>query len=272
MRHCRTWIAALTVFGGIRLAADSPAAIDSSDALWRHRQAHANAHLTAQAFEAHEYVDANGDTLRYRLLLPLDYDRDKEYPLVVCLSGIGGWATDNIRQIADCWPANVLVDSTNRRDYPSFVLVPQCPREIDWGDMGPLVFDVIEQIEAEHSIDPQRRYVTGTSMGGFGTWHFITTHPRMFAAGVPICGGGDPERAGEIAHVPVWVFHGVLDDAVPVELSREMVAALRAAGGEPKYTEYPEAETVTLRLVMERPARFGLKMRVPGWSRGVELQ
>jgi len=89
------------------------------------------------------------------------------------------------------------------------------------------------------AIDPKRLYVTGLSMGGFGTWDLISRLPKKFAAAVPICGGADEAQAAAIAKVPVWVFHGGNDDVVKTVRSRNIVAALKAAGGAPKYTEYP---------------------------------
>ena len=90
----------------------------------------------------------------------------------------------------------------------------------------------------EYSIDPQRIYLTGLSMGGYGTWDLLARKPDLFAAGVPVCGGGDESTAEKFAKVPVWVFHGDKDTAVPVGRSRTMVEALKKAGGHPKYTEY----------------------------------
>ncbi|MFN9041975.1 MAG: dienelactone hydrolase family protein, partial [Planctomyces sp.] len=87
--------------------------------------------------------------------------------------------------------------------------------------------------------DPQRIYVTGLSMGGFGTWELITRKPELFAAAAPICGGGDPAKAAACSSLPIWVFHGDRDTVVRPELSRNMVEALKKAGGMPKYTEYP---------------------------------
>ena len=98
---------------------------------------------------------------------------------------------------------------------------------------------MITSLQAEFSIDESRLYVTGLSMGGFGAWDAIQRYSNRFAAAVPICGGGDPAFAKQLVHVPVWAFHGELDTAVKPLRSRDMIAALKAAGGTPKYTEYP---------------------------------
>ena len=99
----------------------------------RHKLGVERAPETDRLFESHVYTDAEGGTIPYRLLRPLDYDPLEEYPLVVCLSGIGGRGTDNIKQIGGCWPAQILAEQENRERYPSFVLVPQCPLESHWG-------------------------------------------------------------------------------------------------------------------------------------------
>ena len=94
-------------------------------------------------------------------------------------------------------------------------------------------------MQKEYKIDDKRIYLTGLSMGGFGTWSLAAKYPDRWAAIVPFCGGGDPAKAKEIKDIPCWCFHGDADQAVPVRASREMVEALKAAGGKPKYTEYP---------------------------------
>jgi predicted peptidase len=90
-------------------------------------------------------------------------------------------------------------------------------------------------------VDTQRVYITGLSMGGFATWELLQREPEKFAAAMPICGGGDLAFAGTLAHVPLWIFHGGADDTVQPKRSRDMAAALVAAGGQPIYTEYPGA-------------------------------
>jgi predicted peptidase len=101
-----------------------------------------------------------------------------------------------------------------------------------------LALDVIAEMQKEHPIDGDRLYVMGLSMGGYGTWDLIQRYPDLFAAAVPICGGGDESSADRIK-APVWAFHGDQDQAVPVARSRNMIDALKKAGRQPKYTEYP---------------------------------
>ena len=102
-----------------------------------------------------------------------------------------------------------------------------------------LVFELADTMVKDSAVNSNRIMITGLSMGGYGTWDALARRPDFFAAGLPICGGGDPKTAGKFAKVPVWCFHGDNDKAVPVKRSRDMIEALKAAGGEPKYTEYP---------------------------------
>jgi len=201
----------------------------------------------AQTFEARTYVNSNGDTMSYRLLKPLGYDSTKKYPLVVCLHGAAGWGSDNIKQLEGSVEAQILSSPENRQKYPAFLFVPQCPPGTFWGGrmladlkpQDPVVFEIIDSLENEFAIDSKRLYVMGYSLGGYGAWHFICSHPKMFAAAVPMAGEGDAALAENIVDVPVWAFHGRFDRNVPVSGSRNIVEASRKAGGNPKYTEYP---------------------------------
>jgi predicted esterase len=102
-----------------------------------------------------------------------------------------------------------------------------------------LTLEVLDQLRKEFSLDDHRLYITGLSMGGYGTWDVIARHPKLFAAAVPVCGGGDENNAPLIKDIPIWCFHGGADPTVPTERSRNMIKALKDAGGNPKYTEYP---------------------------------
>lgn len=201
----------------------------------------------AAPFEARVFVGSDGDSLVYRLMKPLDYDSTMQYPLVVCLHGSSAVGADNVKQVAATLPAQLLSSPENRKKYPAFLFVPQCPRGFGWGGLpehpsvDSLVFEALADLEQEFSIDAHRRYISGYSMGGYGTWHFICARPEMFAAAVPMCGGGDPALAHKITTVPVWAFHGAKDINVPVSDSRNMIEAMKEAGGNPRYTEFPDA-------------------------------
>ncbi|MEO7991576.1 MAG: peptidase [Chryseolinea sp.] len=186
--------------------------------------------------EERSFTNDKGETLKYLLLKPKEYDPHKKYPLVVSLP-LGTYESP---------PAQWLASDANRYKYPAFLFVPFCPEGAGWGGIpnyptiDTLVFDAIFNLEKEMSIDINRRYVSGVSRGGYGSWHFITTRPDMFAAAIPVCGGGDPQLASTIVDVSVWAFHGTHDRNVPVSGTRDMIDAIKKAGGNPKYTEFSD--------------------------------
>jgi predicted peptidase len=202
--------------------------------------------------EKKTYADADGK-LPYRLLKPMTVESDRKYPLVVLLHGAGERGDDNEKQLIHGVPE--FLKPENRRNYPCFLIAPQCPEgkkwvEVDWGadtTMQPkepsepmrLVLGLIDQVQKDYPIDPKRIYITGLSMGGFGTWDAIARRPDLFAAAVPVCGGGDESTAPKISKIPIWAFHGSKDPAVKVAQTLRMVEALRKAGGDPGITIYP---------------------------------
>jgi len=208
---------------------------------------------TSPEFEARTFKNAASDTLPYRLMKPANYDAKQKYPLVVFLHGAGERGNDNQRQLTN--GVLTFAKPDMRTKYPCFMIVPQCPAGQSWGtqnfgaesgamskDPTPpmkLAIELIAEMQKEFSIDAKRLYVTGLSMGGFGTWDIICRNPTMFAAAVPICGGGDESKAASIAKMPIWAFHGSDDKAVKVTRSQNMIKAIKDAGGTPKYTEYP---------------------------------
>jgi predicted peptidase len=196
-------------------------------------------------FTARIYRSPSGDTMPYRLFIPPDYNDQKPYPLVLWLHGSGGAGTDNIAQISeDQIPGTHLwTEPQTQTMHPAFVLAPQNPGNwVERADaLSPrmlLVLGMLDSVKAQFNIDATRIYVAGQSDGGYGTWNLITQRPELFAAAIPLCGGGVPRLAGRVAKMPLWVFHGLRDDVVPVSESRNMIAAIRKAGGRPKYTEY----------------------------------
>lgn len=209
--------------------------------------------LPLDDYAARTVTDSSGATLGYRLLSPAKYDAAQRYPLVVILHGSGERGSNNSAQLK--YGSQLFLEPAARQKFPCFVLMPQCPleqkwAEIDWSSDTPkqpatlsnparLLLDAIEAVKKEFSIDADRIYLGGLSMGGYGTWDLITRFPEKFAAAVPICGGGDKEVAARAKDVPIWAFHGVEDKAVKVERTREMIAAIKAAGGSPLYSEYP---------------------------------
>lgn len=241
-----------TIMGLAVLVAFTAAPIVSikfvNEALWRKRNPDfvgEGARMLAAPFEESKFVSTSGDTMRYRLLMPLDYDSAQKYPLVVCLHGSSGSGHDNIKQVATCLPASWLSNEENRKKYPAVLFVPQCPDRMTWGGLkgapsvGALVMETLLSIEKDLPIDTTRRYLAGNSMGGYGTWLLAAEYPKIFAAAIPICGGGDPALAKQLAQVPIWAFHGEKDMNVPVSGSRDVIDAIRKVGGKPIYTEFP---------------------------------
>ncbi len=203
---------------------------------------------TAQ-FTARVYTNTRGETMPYRLFVPAKYDKTRRYPLVLWLHGAAGRGTDNLKQITggNALGAGVWTRSENQENSPAFVLAPQAPDTALWANRGGsevtqslrLALEILEALRKEFNVDAQRIYAAGQSMGGGGVWDLLQRRPDLFAAAVPLCGPTDVNTAAKIANIPVWVFHGEADKTVTVAASRRMVEALRAAGGQPKYTEYP---------------------------------
>ncbi|RFS14256.1 hypothetical protein [Emticicia sp. C21] len=220
--------------------------MDSLDIDKNARREDAHLKKIAEPFEAGIYVNNQKDTLRYRLLKPLNYDSTKQYPLVVCLHGSSGCGIDNLKQIGSSLLVPLLSKPENRAKYSAFLFVPQCPVGSTWGGIpnfpavDSLVFETIASLEQKLPLDTNRYYVAGNSLGGYGAWHFISTRPTLFAAAIPISGAGDASLAQNAVNVPVWAFHGANDRNVPVIGSRVMIDAIKKAGGNPKYTEYPD--------------------------------
>lgn len=201
-------------------------------------------------FEAKKYLN-NKKTLLYRFMQPVAAKFNEKYPLVVFLHGAGERGDDNKSQLIH--GIKTLADSAHRKDFPCFIAAPQCPKEkrwveVDWDKKShrmpiepsisiKLLMELIDSIVSNYPIDRSRIYVTGLSMGGYGTWDIISRYPDKFAAAIPVCGGGDEKQAKNI-NIPVWAFHGSIDNIVPVERSRNMVKALRKTGGIVRYTEY----------------------------------
>jgi predicted peptidase len=197
---------------------------------------------------------AAGLTLPYRLYVPRDYLQSKRYPLLTVLHGSGERGMDNERQLINGVLA--FCEPRLQKAQPTFVIYPQCPDparwvESDWKtgryamDQVPesaparAVVELVAALGQEFSIDPAALLLAGMSMGGFGTWDLLGRHPGLFAGAMPICGGGDPDKAPLMKDVAVWAFHGAADEIVPVTGSRLMVSALRKAGARVRYTEYP---------------------------------
>lgn len=198
--------------------------------------------------------EADGFKLGYRIHMPRSGVTENA-PMVLFLHGAGERGDDNWQQlrigldVALAWDESPLHDAV--------IIAPQVALEdkwvrVDW-EKGNYDMDTIEEspwihysVEliqkkcAEFGCDPKRLYIMGISMGGFGTWYTLAKYPEIFAAGFPCCGAGDPKKVDILKEIPIYTFHGEVDDVVPVSGTREMVAAIRAAGGTMiSYKEYP---------------------------------
>ena len=204
---------------------------------------------TNEDFAARIYTNAAHKTLPYRLLMPKNYDAKQKYPVVLFLHGAAARGDDNEKQLD--WGARFFLEPLARDKYPCFLVVPQCPRSSSWvgSSLGgglreaePLLLAIqaTESLGQKFNIDLKRFYLTGVSMGGHAVWTCVIRQPERFAAGVPVCGSGDPGSVTDAIakKTPVWAFHSDDDHLVNVQFARDMVKAWKDHGGVAKYTEY----------------------------------
>ncbi len=213
----------------------------------------ASSQQSLSRFSYEKYIEG-GDTLLYRQLNP-DYDTLRKYPMVIFLHGSGERGNDNEAQLK--WGVNNFATDEMMKLHPAIVIAPQCPANNGWSNFSntnhgkmalqplpskpmEMVIALIHELIKKLRVDTNRIYITGLSMGGFGTYDLIERYPGLFAAAVPVCGGGDVSRASVIAHVPIWIFHGAEDAAVNPVYSLDMAEALKEAGAHPGLTIYPE--------------------------------
>jgi predicted peptidase len=171
----------------------------------------------------------------YLLFLPAGYPGDAPWPMILFLHGVGERGTDLERLKAHGIPRAV----EERPELPFVCVSPQCPTGASWSVQ--LLGELLAHALARYRVDPDRVYLTGLSMGGYGAWVLAADQPHRFAAVAPVCGGGDPRRAGRLRRVPVWTFHGAKDAVVPLSETLRMVEALERCGGDARLTVYPEA-------------------------------
>lgn len=180
--------------------------------------------------------------LRYRIYLPDAYDGVTAFPMLMFLHGAGARGSD-FRRVEALGLPQILEAAAN---LPLIVVAPQCPRNLDWSMILPALNTFVDKLTAKFRIDPERLYLTGLSMGGFGVWSLATEYPARFAAIAPVCGGARPlldfpERLERIVHLPVWCFHGDRDEEIAIQQSHRLVSALHAYGGNVTFTIYEGA-------------------------------
>ncbi len=186
------------------------------------------------------HKDADGKEHKYVVFVPHDYKGDKDYPIILFLHGAGE------REGGKKTPAEVGIGPAVKKQektFPFFVVIPRCgpPPAHNWQADGPdakRALAMLDDVQKAYKIDAKRVTLTGLSMGGFGTWSLAAAHANQWAAIVPVCGRGDAKTAEKIKHIPCWCFHGDVDKAVKVDFSRDMIKALKEAGGSPRYDEY----------------------------------
>ena len=204
-------------------------------------------------FQPRFLKDEHGDTLPYRILFPEKIKKGKKYPLVLFYHGSGERGNDNFSQLK--WGVRHFATKKIRHRFPAFVVAPQIPADSQWVDMNydafPVVLPVqpshyialsielIRFLEEKYPIDPNRIYVMGISSGGYAVWAAIERRPDLFAAAVPIAGGGDPSKANLLVHLPIWAFEGHNDHEVPRRFMTTVIDSIRKDGGHPRYTIYP---------------------------------
>ena len=224
----------------------------------RARTAPAGVAVTASDFDPRVFDDGAGHKLPYRIFIPPGLTPGKKVPLVLYFHGSGGRGTDNLRQLTDQAAPLVFVQPANQARWPVIMVAPQCPPEEQWVAMPwatpsgkgqrpaapswPMAaaLALVDRLTRESgAVAATHLFVTGISMGGFGTFDAAARAPRKWRAAVPICGGYDDDQVAPLVGLPLWAFHAEDDPAVPVARTRAVIAAIRAHGGSPRYTEYP---------------------------------
>lgn len=214
------------------------------------------------AFHQATFVQ-DGDTLLYRILYPERFDPTEKYPLMLFMHGAGERGSDNEKQLVH--GSQLFLADSNREAYPAIVIFPQCPKHEYWAkadivrsssgntfdfnyggapnkSLG-LVMELMKSYQQNHFVNQDQLYVGGLSMGAMGTFEILYRMPETFAAAIAICGAGNPYTVGNYAKkTNLWVFHGEQDNVVLPSYSEEMVAALKAAGADVKFTLYPDAK------------------------------
>ena len=219
-----------------------------------------NALVAQQELFSKELFIHNGDTLKYRLLLPKGFSENKQYPLVLFLHGAGERGNDNESQLIH--GSNLFLDNYNTNEFPAIIVLPQCPKDDYWANVKrdyskkglekfkfkrlgkptksmKLVLDFMGDLTSKPYVKKDQVYVGGLSMGGMGTFEIINRRPDMFAAAFPICGGGNPKSVRRYANkLALWVFHGGVDDVVTPYFSLRMVTALQKRRADVRLTYF----------------------------------
>jgi predicted peptidase len=217
--------------------------------------------LSAQNFSAYQkkWLVQGGDTLPYRVLLPENYDASKKYPLIIFLHGAGERGNDNEKQLVH--GADLFLKEEVRKNFPAIVIFPQCSRSSYWSNVLRMhdsisrTFNFLKDGEPtramqlaqlllnyilnNYPVNKKQVYVGGLSMGGMGTFEIVRRNPGIFAAAFAICGGADPATASSLKQTHWWIFHGLKDDIVNPDFSKNITSVLKKAGADVRLTLYP---------------------------------
>jgi len=195
---------------------------------------------------------------QYLLFLPEDYEKKQQrWPMILFLHGVGERGSD-LNLVKKHGPPKII---ENRKDFPFIVVSPQCPQGQWWTEKVEVLINLLDDIINRYNVDTERVYLTGLSMGGYGTWTLAAAHPERFAAIAPICGGGERYMADKFRKVSVWAFHGAKDNVVPVAKSEEIVNAINACGGNAKLTVYPNAAHDSWTVTYDNPELYDWFLR-----------
>jgi predicted peptidase len=199
-------------------------------------------------FRKRSYTEKTGTKMPYRLFVPPKYDSTRKYPLILWFHGGSGRGSNNESQISheNEKGSHVWTLPENQSTFPAFVLAPQCPQGENWSDpelneiRAPLqsALDILAMVQKEYSIDSDRIYLVGQSMGGLGVWALLQKFPQQWAGAIVVGSYDGFTNLPAVTSVPLWIFQWEMDPAVPVEMVRDMVKQLKKAGGSPRYTEY----------------------------------
>lgn len=187
-----------------------------------------------------KFNSSKKSSINYLLHLPNDYNQDDSYQWPIILFLHGSEERGNDLDMIKIQGIPQILESGE--DLPFIVIAPQCPNRASWTIKNDILMALVDEISSIYNADNTRIYLTGLSMGGYGTWSISSLNPNKFAAIAPICGGGDPEKMPAIAHLPVWTFHGAKDTMVPIKQTKKLVNKLKSLGGNVKFTIYPNAE------------------------------
>lgn len=201
-------------------------------------------------FRKKVYTNKKGEQLLYRLFVPLGYDANRKYPLLLWLHGGDGRGSDNVRQLngGNQIGTHFFAGKQTQLNFPMFVLLPQCPSNDNWSDPDvneptkwlELTMGALAEVQKQFSIDPSRLYLAGQSMGGLGVWATLQAYPGKWAAAVILCAYDNFTDVNVLAQTPIWLFQGTEDDTVPLLLVQQMVKQLKKAHANLRYTEYPK--------------------------------